>query len=319
MAQTCTLRELSLHSLCMVCIMMHSMMNRIYILLEERWQGTSLPEAAEAVRAYKGYGFEADLWILESGDTLADAGIDWSEQDTLCVADSARLLAELLSCGAAYCAFSHAGNRGEDLHAADYVLMELPWVDRDSLVKIWQRQRDLPWTILETDRCLVREFVPEDLDAIYDLYDSEAKRFLEAPCSDRNKEREILRSYIRRVYRLGGYGDWAVISKATGALIGRMGYSFPSSSSPDADAEVTFGYLLRADWRGLGITREVGASILAYGFTMLGFEVVGADADISNTASDKILRYFGFLPVAEEKNQRYYRLKKEDWTKRRLL
>jgi RimJ/RimL family protein N-acetyltransferase len=197
--------------------------------------------------------------------------------------------------------------------------MELPWVDRDSLVKILQRQRDLPWTILETDRCVVREFVPEDLDAIYDLYDSEAKRFLEAPCSDRNKEREILRSYIRRVYRLGGYGDWAVISKATGALIGRMGYSFPSSSSPDADAEVTFGYLLRADWRGLGITREVGASILAYGFTMLGFEVVGADADISNIASDKILRYFGFLPVAEEKNQRYYRLKKEDWTKRRLL
>jgi RimJ/RimL family protein N-acetyltransferase len=52
---------------------------------------------------------------------------------------------------------------------------------------------------------------------------------------------------------------------------------------------------------------------------MLGFEVVGADADISNIASDKILRYFGFLPVAEEKNQRYYRLKKEDWTKRRLL
>ena len=199
--------------------MMHSMMNRIYILLDERWQGTSLPEAAEAVRAYRGYGFDTDLWIIESGDRLTDAGIDWSERDTLCVADSARLLEELLSCGAAYCAFSHAGNRGEDLHAADYVLMELPWVDRDSLVKIWQRQRDLPWTILETDRCIVREFVPEDLDAIYDLYDSEARRFLEAPCSDRNKEREILRSYIRRVYRLGGYGDWAVISKILISLL----------------------------------------------------------------------------------------------------
>ena len=232
--------------------------------------------------------------------------------------DSARLLEELLSCGAAYCAFSHAGNRGEDLHAADYVLMELPWVDRDSLVKIWQRQRDLPWTILETDRCIVREFVPEDLDAIYDLYDSEARRFLEAPCSDRNKEREILRSYIRRVYRLGGYGDWAVISKETGELIGRMGYSFPSSSSPDSISEVSFGYLLRSDWRGKGIAREVGADILAYGFTMLGFAAIGADADVSNAASDKILHYFGFLPVAEEKDQRYYRLIKEDWEKQRL-
>jgi RimJ/RimL family protein N-acetyltransferase len=191
-------------------------------------------------------------------------------------------------------------------------------VDRDSLVKIWQRQRDLPWTILETDRCIVREFVPEDLDAIYDLYDSEAKHFLEAPCSDRNKEREILRSYIRRVYRLGGYGDWAVISKETGELIGRMGYSFPSSSSPDSISEVSFGYLLRADWRGRGIAREVGADILAYGFTMLGFAAIGADADVSNAASDKILHYFGFLPVAEEKDQRYYRLIKEDWEKQRL-
>ena len=80
-------REHSLHSIGMLCIMMHSMMNRIYILLDERWQGTSLPEAAEAVRAYRGYGFDTDLWIIESGDRLTDAGIDWSERDTLCVAD----------------------------------------------------------------------------------------------------------------------------------------------------------------------------------------------------------------------------------------
>ena len=97
-----------------------------------------------------------------------------------------------------------------------------------------------------------------------------------------------------------------------------MGYSFVSSSSPDSMSEVSFGYLLRADWRGRGIAREVGADILAYGFTMLGFASIGADADVSNAASDKILRYFGFLPVAEEKDQRYYRLIKEDWEKQRL-
>jgi RimJ/RimL family protein N-acetyltransferase len=51
---------------------------------------------------------------------------------------------------------------------------------------------------------------------------------------------------------------------------------------------------------------------------MLGFAAIGADADVSNAASDKILHYFGFLPVAEEKDQRYYRLIKEDWEKQRL-
>lgn len=296
-----------------VCIMMHSMMKNIYFLLDERWHAAGLPDAAEAVRAYREYGFSADLWIVGGEEDIADAGIDWPERDTLCVADSERLLGQLLNCGAAYCAYSHAGNKGEDLHSAEYILMEPQWVDQDSLVKIWQRQRDLPWTILETERCIVREFVMEDLDAIYELYDKEAARFLETPCSDRNKEREILKSYINRVYRLGGYGDWAVISKETGELIGRMGFSFPSASAPEPVPDVSFGYLVHAGWRGRGITREVGTAILQYGFCCLGFESIGADADVSNAVSVKILQYFGFKPVAQEKDQRYYRLIKKDW------
>ena len=43
------------------------------------------------------------------------------------------------------------------------------------------------------------------------------------------------------------------------------------------------------------------------------FEKIGADAALSNTASDKILRYFGFTEVAQENNQRYYILHKKDW------
>ena len=333
-------------------------MKRIVILLEEKWHAESLPDAAAAVRTIREYGFDADLWVLGEQDKftgewpgpeqeVVDAAPE--SYDTLFIADSARLLRQLAEAGEAFCAYSHRGNSGsnggntaEDLSAAEYILMEPQWVDRDSLVKIWQRQRDIPWTILETERCIVREFVPEDIDALYDLYDEEARRFLEPPSGNRSLEREILTSYIRRVYRLCGYGHWAVICKNTGELIGRMGFAFPPSPGPkrepetfeeaphteapqagapgpcrepapqaDAPAEedptmvydppapvydpapdAMFGYLVRSDRRRQGITREVGAAILQYGFEKLGFTVIGADAAVSNTVSDKILRFF---------------------------
>ena len=291
-----------------LCIMMHSMVEKVFFYLDEQWYKECLPEAAEAVRAFRGYGFESDLWVVESGDVLPDP-----EYDALYIADSERLLRQLQDLGAASCGYSHSGNGGQAPKRADYILMEPQWVDRDSLVKIWQRQRRLPWTILETARCVVREFVPEDLEAIRALYDEEAERFLEAPSEDTEKERKILEAYIDRVYRLCGYGHWAVISRQTGELIGRIGFSFPKASAPGPVPDASFGYLLHKDRRGRGIAREVCAALLEYGFSQLGFETVGADAEAANAASVKILQSFGFKEVAREKDQRYYILHMNDW------
>ena len=296
-----------------LCIMMHSMVEKVFFYLDEQWYKECLPEAAEAVRAFRGYGFESDLWVVESGDVLPDP-----EYDALYIADSERLLRRLQDLGAASCGYSHGGqtpgNGGlTPIKRADYILMEPQWVDRDSLVKIWQRQRRLPWMILETARCVVREFVPEDLEAIRALYDEEAERFLEAPSEDTEKERKILEAYIDRVYRLCGYGHWAVISRQTGELIGRIGFSFPNSSAPGPAPDATFGYLVRKDMRGKGIAREVCAALIEYGFSQLGFELIGADTALSNNASDKILRSFGFREVARREDQRYYILNKKEW------
>lgn len=290
-----------------LCIMMHSMVEKVFFYLDEQWYKECLPEAAEAVRTFRGYGFESDLWVVESGDDLPDP-----EYDALYIADSERLLKQLQDLGAASCGYSHVGQT--PIKRADYILMEPQWVDRDSLVKIWQRQRHLPWTIMETARCEVREFVPEDLEDIRALYDEEAVKFLEAPSEDTEKERKILEAYIDRVYRLCGYGHWAVISRQTGELIGRIGFSFPNSSAPGPVPDATFGYLVRKDMRGKGIAREVCAALIEYGFSQLGFERIGADTALSNTASDKILRSFGFREVARREDQRYYILNKNEWS-----
>ena len=296
-----------MHSYFHLCIMVHSM-EKVIFYLEEQWYKSCLAEAAQAVRSYGQYGFKADLMVIESGEEIPEP-----EYSALYLADSKRLLQMLSDRGAAYCAYSHSANQGEDLKPADYILMEPQWVDRDSLVKIWQRQRHIPWTILETERCIVREFVTGDLEAIYGLYDDEARRFLEAPSEDPDKERKILAAYIDRVYPLCGYGHWAVLDRGTGKLIGRFGFSFPKASAPGPVPDASFGYLLHKDRRGRGIAREVCAALLEYGFSQLGFETVGADAEAANAASVKILQSFGFKEVAREKDQRYYILHMNDW------
>ena len=296
-----------MHSYFHLCIMVHSM-EKVIFYLEEQWYKSCLAEAAQAVRSYGQYGFKADLMVIEAGEEIPEP-----EYSALYLADSKRLLQMLSDRGAAYCAYSHSANQGEDLKPADYILMEPQWVDRDSLVKIWQRQRHIPWTILETERCIVREFVTGDLEAICGLYDDEARRFLEAPSEDQDKERKILAAYIDRVYPLCGYGHWAVLDRGTGKLIGRFGFSFPKASAPGPVPDASFGYLLHKDRRGRGIAREVCAALLEYGFSQLGFETVGADAEAANAASVKILQSFGFKEVAREKDQRYYILHMNDW------
>lgn len=275
------------------------MLHRTIFLLENRCAEASLPDAEQALTEYSALGLQTQIVLVKDGDdpVRAAAELNAAQEGTLCLTDSERILSALLSVGAAAAGVLHRENRRERFKGADYVLEEPQWLSLDSLQKVWQRQRHLPWTILETSRCLVREFTPEDLDGIYMLYDEEARRFLEAPSEDRKREDEILRAYIERIYRLYGYGQWAVLDKSGGELIGRMGYSFPTAPETALGADASFGFVLRRDFRHLGIGAEVGCALVQYGFDELGFCTVSAEAARENPASDALLRKLGFKCV----------------------
>lgn len=275
------------------------MLSRILFILEYSWRGSSLPDASQALEEYRALGLEARIrFVKREEDPVPVMGeLEAAGAETLCLTDSARILTALLAGGAAAAGFLHRANRAEKLKGVDYLLEEPQWLSRDSLQKVWQRQRRLPWTILETARCLVREFTAGDLEDIYLLYDEEADRFLEAPSQNREREAEILRAYIDRIYRLYGYGQWAVLDKTGGTLIGRMGYSFPTGAEASLGADASFGFLLRRDFRHLGIAREVCSALVRYGFEELGFTSVSAEAAPENRASDALLRELGFERV----------------------
>jgi len=198
---------------------------------------TVAEEMERAVQSLRGMGFESGVRYMrgKSDDQGASGsqGIPGDEsasddqsvpapdaaREMLFLCGSGQTLRNLREKGLCAAGYSHAENAGESFSGAPYVLQEPDLVDRDSYCKIYEREAGLPWTILETDRCLVREFTAEDLDGIYALYDDEARRFLEPPSEDRAHEREILEAYIRRIYGLYGFGHWAVLEKEPGPVL----------------------------------------------------------------------------------------------------
>ena len=100
--------------------------------------------------------------------------------------------------------------------------------------------------ILETARLTLREFRPDDVDALAKvLSDPETMRFYPA-AFDRTGVAEWIERNRRR-YGKDGFGLWAMIQKSNGELIGDCGFRFAKSwkrlskSRLDTTCAVTFG------------------------------------------------------------------------------
>ena len=238
-----------------------------------------------------------------------------NRQETLFLCGDARLLGRLAAEGFYVTGYANADNAGEHFSGIPYIVQEPDLVDPDSYIKIYERAAGLPWTILRTEHCLVREFTLDDLDGIYSLYDDQARRFLEPPSEDRAREKEILRAYIDRIYGLYGFGHWAVTAlnmSGTQKLIGRVGFAAITAeqelearemgiSCPDAD----FGFLILRQCRGKGIAYEVCRALIRYGFEELGFARIRADAKPGNAASLRLLHRLGFIQAGTSPDGRH--------------
>ena len=283
------------------------MLKTVYIIekKDKRHSDAVTAEMTRTVESLREEGFASGILTADSAlraaETAAGAAVG-AEAGTLYLCECGSVLRELLDRGACAIGYAHADNAGESFSGAPYIVQEPDLVEADSYVKMYQRGAGLPWTILETERCLVREFTVTDLDGIYALYDGQARTFLQPPSDDRAHEREILSAYIQRIYGLYGFGHWAVISKEEpGALIGRVGYSaITDRQEREAQAlgiplpDVDFGFLIGAPWRGRGIAEEVCRALLRYGISEIGFTCIRADARNDNAASIRLLTKLGF-------------------------
>lgn len=195
---------------------------------------------------------------------------------------------------------------GETIFGID-MLVEGFWeVDERFLERVYQRKHELPWTILETGRCMVREITLTDLDALFELYSGPGMTDYMEPLYDYEREKEYQRAYIEHMYGYYGYGMWLIIQKESGKVIGRAGLE----CREEFNGEIELGYAISASCQRQGYATEVCRGILRYAHEELECERINCFIEEGNTVSEHLAEKLGFafgetLIINQKKMKRY--------------
>ena len=153
--------------------------------------------------------------------------------------------------------------------------------------------------MLETERLLMREFTPADLDTLVEQRsDPEVNKYLGGTrLQNPEKLAARLRFYID-CYDQYGFGTGAIIWKETGEIIGSSGLQ-----PLDGTSEIEVGYtLIKSFWRK-GIGFETAKAWLDFGFNVKNLGRIVAVAYPENTGSWRIMEKLG---MKHEKNAVFY-------------
>lgn len=175
-------------------------------------------------------------------------------------------------------------------HGVDMVAQELDGLNGECLCMVWKRHKGLPWIIARTERLILRESVPGDLEDFYRLYGGEGMTdYIPGLSEDREKEKADLEAYIRNMYRFYNYGLWTVIERDTGTVVGRAGLENPQNPEAE-DATLELGYLIGKPWQGKGYGTEAAAAAAQYAFDALEMERLVLVIARGNAASRRVAR-----------------------------
>ncbi|MDO4514696.1 MAG: GNAT family N-acetyltransferase [Lachnospiraceae bacterium] len=178
----------------------------------------------------------------------------------------------------------------ESLSGCNYVVQRIEDLDDEFLDRVYRRVHRLPWTIIETKRCIVRETTEGDLDRLYEIYaDPAITRYMEGLYRSREEEASYLREYQDRIYAFYGFGVWSIIEKQSGRMIGRAGISMRQDYE-----EPELGFCIDHDFWHQGYAYEVCSAILRFMVETYEIPVIQALVQKENAASVSLLERLGF-------------------------
>lgn len=214
-------------------------------------------------------------------------------EEGLCLADCAEILEWARSRKMAVLGYEQAGSGGQIGEWLPMVVEDFDEVDADFLVRVYQRCHHLPWTVLTTERCFLREMTPGDVDALYELYGPrEITRYMEGLNPKPREEEAYIREYIVHMYEFYGYGMWVVIDKATGRLMGRAGLSH---LEVEGEVQLELGYVIALEYQRQGYGYEVCQKILRYAREELSFQSIHCLIQAGNLPSVGLAEKLGFV------------------------
>ena len=193
--------------------------------------------------------------------------------------------------GIATLAYANPAFPNQTYSGVDMIVEGFEEVDADFLEKVYQRYHHIPWTILETDRCVVKELCLDDLDGLFELYADDGMDEFTEGLYPYEEEKTYQEAYINNMYRFFGYGMWLVFLKDTGELIGRAGLEHREIYD---ETELELGYLIGKKYQGRGYATEVCEAILAYAKENTDFLHINCVVQKGNEASIHMAQKLGF-------------------------
>ena len=216
-------------------------------------------------------------------------------EQSIFLAEDAALLSEMRERGMTVLAFAEREKEDQTIPEVDFVVEGFEEVNLRFLQQVYQRRHHLPWTILETKRCIVREFTLDDLDDLFALYAGEGMTDYIEPLYEYEKEKEYQISYMKYMYGFYGYGMWLVIDKESGKLIGRAGIE----NREELCGELELGYAIGVPWQRKGYATEVCLAIMEYAKEELECEKLNCLIEQGNTVSEHVAEKLGFVMCEE--------------------
>ncbi len=146
--------------------------------------------------------------------------------------------------------------------------------------------------MLETARCLVRDWTDGDAARVFDIYSRwEVARWLGAtprPLTEPGEGLEVVRRWRAANAEDPATGRWAVERKADGVVAGTVIWL----PLPNGDGELEVGWHLHPDSWGQGLATEAARGVVDRGFAG-GVPEVFAVTRPDNTASRAVCRRLG--------------------------
>lgn len=253
----------------------------------------------ESIRGLQEVGISVEVLLAEELDTQVEAAgyrkgfsVEQSQKKSqaLYVTDHGDVARKLLEAGLAVLGCRHDQNATEGFAGVKYILEASEGILAEYFERVFRRYAGLPWSILETERCYLRESCEEDVEGFYGIYKNpEVTRYTEGLFEHAVSERAYIREYIEKVYAYFEFGVWTVILKGSGEVIGRAGISVREGfDKPE------LGYVLGVPWQGKGLAREVCEGIIKYANEELEITQLQVLIQEGNEASIKLAQKLGF-------------------------
>lgn len=213
------------------------------------------------------------------------------------ISDDKMALSAAKAAGRAIIGWWHPG-KNQDLSPAQYLIGDLEQLENDFLERVVRRCKEMPWMIAETDRLIIREFVPEDISCMpKESGDQPGSRIFNTP--------DLLEAYIRNQYGFFGYGIWALVEKKTGQMIGKAGITdFEPEETANGKTEkqergLELGYHIFEPYRRKGYAWEACHAIMEYEKRELDSPLY-AMIHPNNAASAALIKKLGFTFVEQK-------------------